>query len=117
MSIPYWYIGLGESKGADLGIAESTTDMFSTGDSVVSLTGDFYAGQFPCKGFLMSAGAAIDILGLTEGVASQTFCVYLFGIPVFAGVRCHGAYLATLPGLGISCALVKYDYATVTPAS
>jgi hypothetical protein len=114
MSIPYWYVGLGESKGSDLGVAQSTTDMYSAGDAVVSYTGDFYQNKFPCKGFLMSAGAVLDIMGEQNGATSQTFCLYLFGVPVFAGVRCHGKYLSTLPGIGVSCAVVNYGYATVT---
>ena len=29
MTIPYSYLGLGESKGSDLGVSQSTTDMQS----------------------------------------------------------------------------------------
>ena len=112
MTIPYSYIGLGESKGSDLGVSQSTTDMQSSGGSVITFSGDFYSGQFPCKGFLLTAGAVADILGAGQGAASQAYCEYLFGIPVFAGVKCQGQYNATLPGVGISCAAVSYGYAT-----
>jgi hypothetical protein len=112
MTIPYSYIGLGESKGSDLGVSQSTTDMQSSGGTVVTYSGDFYAGQFPCKGFLLTAGAVADILGANQGAASQAYCEYLFGFPVFAGVTCQGQYNATMPGVGISCATVSYGYAT-----
>ncbi len=112
MTIPYTYIGLGESKGSDLGVSQSTTNMQSSGGSVITFTGDFYAGQFPCKGFLLTAGAVADILGANQGAASQAYCEYLFGFPVFAGVTCQGQYNSTLPGVGISCAAVSYGYAT-----
>jgi hypothetical protein len=113
MSISYWYFGLGQSKGEDLGVSESTTNLYSSGDAVVSFTGDFWEGNFPCKGFLLTAGASLDLFNNAGGAVSQAFCEYLFGIPVFAGVRCHGKYLAWAPGVGISCALVKYGPATV----
>ena len=112
MTIPYTYIGLGESKGSDLGLSTSTTAMQSSGGSVITFSGDFYAGQFPCKGFLLTAGAVADILGANQGAASQAYCEYLFGVPVFAGLTCQGQYNSTLPGVGISCAAVSYGYAT-----
>lgn len=112
MTIPYTYVGLGESKGSDLGVSSSTTAMQSSGGSVITFSGDFYAGQFPCKGFLLTAGAVADVLGTSAGAASQAYCEYLFGFPVFAGVTCQGQYNASLPGAGISCAAVSYGYAT-----
>ena len=114
MLIPYWYFGLGESKGEDIGVAESTTQLDSSGSSVVTFTGNYFSeANFPCKGFLLTAGAALDLFNHAGGAVSQAFCEYLFGIPVFAGVKCHGKYLAWAPGVGISCALVKYGPAEV----
>jgi hypothetical protein len=112
MTIPYTYIGLGESKGSDLGISQSTSDMQSSGGTVITYSGAFHSGQFPCKGFLLTAGAVADILFAGQGAASQAACVYMFGFPVFAGVTCQGQYNSTLPGVGISCATVSYGYAT-----
>ena len=98
-------------------MTRSTFDMDSSGVVVMTLTGDFSEFTFPCRGFIMSGGGAIDFFGkFSGGIFSRSLCVYMFGFPVGSGVRCNGAFHAALPGVGLCTALAFYGPATIVDA-
>ena len=116
MLIPYTYYGLGASKGEDVGYAKSTFDMDSSGGQVLTMIGCFDDLTFPCKGFIMSAGVVDDLGGVLGGRRSQNWSIYMFGSPVGSLVRCHGAFLAALPGAGMASVVASYGPATLIDA-
>ena len=112
MALSYTYFGAGESKGSDIGSASSTTDMDSSGGGVVMFQPNpFGQLSFPCGGFVISGGGAGGLPGSSSGFALTE---YLFGFPVFGGVRCSGTYSAALPGAGISVCAARFNVASYT---
>lgn len=115
MSVPYRYVGVGQSKGEDIGHAASTTDMESSGVGNVMGFGSaiFDEQTFPCSGMILNAGAATSASdnGPADGGA---YTIYFFGVPPTAAVKCTGKYLASSSGFGVAACLASFSAATLT---
>ncbi len=107
MTVKYRCINIGAGKGPPAGAAWSNISDPSGGfDNVGVMPGHYFGPlSFPCRGYLLGAGASSGVLGSILGmdVTGGGVTMALFGIvPVFAGIRLWGLGRGALPGGGLT---------------
>ena len=122
MRIKYRALSCSLSKGLPIGASKSHFNDPSGGVGPVCSNKYFDSLSFPCKGYILSAGATAGYAGEVaakvlnvpppkEGPNGAGISIFYFGTWPFAGFRCWGQFTATTPGAGLSAALAGFGLA------
>lgn len=106
LNVKYRCVSIGNGKGLPVNVSHASFDNWSGGGSVMA-DRYFDANAFPCRGYMIGAGAGVGLTEVSENSGNLT--IALFGMmPVFAGLRMWGANIAALPGVGMSAGLAHF---------
>ena len=109
MRLKYHCVSIGNGKGLPANFSKSTLDFPSYGNTVVA-DKIFDEQSFPCRGYILGAGAGGLLDDGSHGPNAGNVTMFLFGIiPVFAGVRSWGGNYAVLPGAGLSAGIASFE--------
>ncbi|MGO4713905.1 hypothetical protein [Bradyrhizobium sp. 2TAF24] len=122
MRISYKALSCSLSKGLPFGITKSHFTDPSGGVGPVCSNRYFDSMCFPCRGYILSAGATFgesgevlakifDMPPPKPGPNGGGASIFYFGAWPFAGFRCWGQFTATTPGGGLSAALAGFGIA------
>lgn len=109
MTIQYRCVSMGLSKGLPFGVSRSQFTDPSVGFGSVVSNNYFGAFDFPCRGYILSAGGTLGVLQSDGATSGQLWNIFYFGLSPFAALRCSGAYRATTPGGGVGGGLAGFE--------
>lgn len=109
MTIKYRCVSLSLSKGLPIGFSQSHFTDPSKGYGPVASNRYFDSFCFPCRGYILSAGATLGALNEDKGPGGSSWNIFFFGLWPFAGLRCWGAYNATTPGGGVGGGMASFS--------